>query len=74
MRYRGAAPQRVVDMERMSDTGAALCRKARYRNKRVARTQAGRAGSATGMTYNLYRCEACGWWHLTTHPLAKGTA
>lgn len=69
-----ARPQYILDAERMQDLGAQRCRKTRYRNARVARTAAARSAKEHGKPFSSYKCDACGWWHLTTHPQAKGAA
>lgn len=55
--------QAYVDMVKMQDTGPQLCNKVRHRNKRVARSVAGRMHKA----YQLYtyKCSRCGWWHVS---------
>lgn len=47
------------------------CRtKRRYKDKRVAAWKSSELRGATGMSFRHYKCEECGFYHLTSHPKA----
>jgi hypothetical protein len=46
-------------------TGAVLCRKKPYTTRAKARTQAARQAKFYGYPMYAYKCDGCGWFHLS---------
>lgn len=49
------------------------CAKIRYRSRRAARREGRRIEPRTARL-TAYRCDCCGFWHLTSQPTAVKTS